>query len=401
MMWIILQRELWIRLRDFRFWIGVLSLPLLIGAVLGVTVLLKREKPPISVYLVGADELAPLLASAPRFKFTPIDSAVAPQRKATLQEGETLLELTEHAPTQLVFTLYGREVLSEAEEGQLRQLLQQAIQRQRVRELGLSTEQWVYLNPQLRLQNYLLRPDSETPQSARLLALLSIAVSILIYFILSSAGFQILLSVLEEKANRLSEYLAISVPATEILTAKLLAALLLALLRGAILFLFAYGAFYWLGTQAPQLINSLGAIRVPWGWLIVYLVGGILLYAFLYAAGGASSDSTAELSGLAQVLQWVPTLVFMLIVLLWENGPNSGPLVWRILSYFPLTAPIAMPTRLLTEEVPLWENGIALVLLGASIAGARLLGARLYKQALFLYGQKFSWKDIWRALRQP
>lgn len=102
MMWIILQRELWIRLRDFRFWIGVLSLPLLIGAVLGVTALLKREKPPISVYLVGADELAPLLTSAPRFKFIPIDSAVAPQRKATLQEGEALLELTERAPTHLV-----------------------------------------------------------------------------------------------------------------------------------------------------------------------------------------------------------------------------------------------------------------------------------------------------------
>ncbi len=399
-MWTILQRELWIRLRDVRFWIGVLSLPLLIGAILGVTVLLKQDKRALSVYLIGAEELEPLLASTPRLKFIPIDSTIAAQHKATLQEGEALLELSERSSTRVAFTLYSREVLSEAEQEQLKQLLRQAIQQVRVRELGLPPDQWAYLNPQLAFQNYLLKPDTETPQAAGVLYLLSIAVSVLLYIVLSAAGFQILLSVLEEKSNRLAEYLAISVPVAQILTAKLLAGLLLALLRGGVLGLFIVGGGWWVQRQVPNLPFSLDALSVPWGWLLTYLLGGILLYAFLYAAAGASSDSVTELSGLAQIMQWVPTLLFMLIVFLWQNGPSQGQLILRLLSYFPLTAPIVMPGRLLTETVPLWENLLSLSLIALSTAGARVLGARLYERALFLYGQKLSWRSIWTFLRR-
>ncbi len=400
MMWTILQRELWIRLRDVRFWIGVLSLPLLIGAILGVTVLLKQDKRALSVYLIGAEELEPLLASTPRFKCIPIDSTIATQRKATLQEGEALLELSERSSTRVAFTLYSREVLSEAEQEQLKQLLRQAIQQVRVRELGLPPDQWAYLNPQLAFQNYLLKPDTETPQAAGVLYLLSIAVSVLLYIVLSAAGFQILLSVLEEKSNRLAEYLAISVPVAQILTAKLLAGLLLALLRGGVLGLFIVGVGWWVQRQVPDLHLSVETLSVPWGWLLTYLLGGILLYAFLYAAAGASSDSVTELSGLAQIMQWVPTLLFMLIVFLWQNGPSQGQLILRLLSYFPLTAPIVMPGRLLTETVPLWENLLSLSLIALSTAGARVLGARLYERALFLYGQKLSWRSIWTFLRR-
>ena len=400
MMWTILQRELWIRLRDVRFWIGVLSLPLFIGAISGITVLLKQDKRALSVYLIGAEELEPLLASTPRFKFIPIDFTIATQRKATLQEGEALLELSERSSTRVAFTLYSREVLSEAEQEQLKQLLRQAIQQVRVRELGLPPDQWAYLNPQLAFQNYLLKPDTETPQAAGVLYLLSIAVSVLLYIVLSAAGFQILLSVLEEKSNRLAEYLAISVPVAQILTAKLLAGLLLALLRGGVLGLFIVGGGWWVQRQVPNLPFSLDALSVPWGWLLTYLLGGILLYAFLYAAAGASSDSVTELSGLAQIMQWVPTLLFMLIVFLWQNGPSQGQLILRLLSYFPLTAPIVMPGRLLTETVPLWENLLSLSLIALSTAGARVLGARLYERALFLYGQKLSWRSIWTFLRR-
>lgn len=399
-MWIILQRELWVRLRDLRFWIGVFSFPLLISAVLGVTYLLKREKRPISLYLVSDKAWDSLLGGHPRFLFLPIEPEIAPQRKAALQPGEGLLELTEHASTHITFTLYSREALSDADQEQLKQLLQQAIQQLRVRELGLSPEQWAYLNPQLSLQSYLLKPDEKAPQSASLVYVLSFAVSVLMYLILSAAGFQILLSVLEEKTNRLAEYLAISVPVADILTAKLLAGLLLAFLRGGVLVLFILGGGWWLQQGVPKLSGLLASLNVPWGWLLAYLLVGVLLYAFLYAAAGASSDSVTELSGLAQVMQWAPTLLFMLIVLLWQNGPAEGQLVWRLLSYFPLTAPIAMPARLLNETVPLWENLFALSLVVLSAWGARRLGARLYKHALFLYGQKLSWRSMWTLLRE-
>lgn len=401
MMWIILQRELWVRLRDLRFWIGVLSFPLLIGAVIGVTYLLKQEKRPLSVYVVGDKALDSLLISGRRFLFLPIEPEIGPQRKVALQKGEALLELTERTPTRITFTLYSRETLSDADQEQLKQLLQQAIQQLRVRELGLSPEQWAYLNPQLSLQNYLLKPDEKAPQSASLTYVLSFAVSVLMYLILSAAGFQILLSVLEEKTNRLAEYLAISVPVAEILTAKLLAGLLLAFLRGGVLVLFIIAGGWGLQQQVPDFAGLLASLSVPWGWLIAYLLAGVFLYAFLYAAGGASSDSVTELSGLAQVMQWVPTLLFMLIVLLWQSGPGEGQLIWRLLSLFPLTAPIAMPARLLNETVPLWENLLALSLVILSAWGARKLGARLYKHALFLYGQKLSWRDIWSSLRRP
>jgi ABC-2 type transport system permease protein len=54
----------------------------------------------------------------------------------------------------------------------------------------------------------------------------------------------------------------------------------------------------------------------------------------------------------------------------------------KFLSYFPLSAPVAMPARLFGGQVARWEPFAALLILAATAAATLLLGSRPYEGSL-------------------
>ena len=67
------------------------------------------------------------------------------------------------------------------------------------------------------------------------------------------------------------------------------------------------------------------------------------------------------------------------------------------LSYFPLSAPVAMPVRLFGGHVALWEPFTGLLILAATAAAALLLGSRLYEGSLLRTNGRTSWATAWRS----
>ncbi|MCX8113300.1 MAG: ABC transporter permease [Bacteroidia bacterium] len=384
------MRELLIRLRDWRFWIGVLSLPLLMIIVGVIIALLRKTRTPTQIYLAGeAESLS--LSNTSRFQFVVAPPLPLDSLKAHLQKGQGLLTYRAGTP---VAELYSRESFPASDLENLEQLLHDAILRKKLAEAGLTAEQTATLLTPPSLRTFILSEKGQVSRSAGLVSLLSAALRFILLIIILSTGWQVLLSVLEEKTNRLAEYLLIYISPTELLTGKLLAGVALALLQGGIWLGFAAGIIGLLPIKPPLLPIA----KLPWGWIAVYVAGGILLYTLLYAAAGASSDSVTELSSFAQSLHWPLILSFILVSI---SNLQSGDPFSLFLSHFPLTSPLAMPLRLVEGTVGWGERILSAVILWGSVWAARFMAARLYRHALLLYGQKLSWKAIWKFIRSP
>jgi ABC-2 type transport system permease protein len=82
---------------------------------------------------------------------------------------------------------------------------------------------------------------------------------------------------------------------------------------------------------------------------------------------------------------------FWLIVPLME-APNSVLSV--ALSFFPLTAPIALPIRAAFTDVPGWQIGLIWTLLVVCAGGALWLAARTFRMGMLRYGKHLSLKEI-------
>jgi hypothetical protein len=72
-----------------------------------------------------------------------------------------------------------------------------------------------------------------------------------------------------------------------------------------------------------------------------------------------------------------------------------------LVSWFPLTAPLAMPNRIAMGAATWWDPLVAVVLILAAIAGLVVLGGRIYDRAILHTGSTLSLGDAWRGTPAP
>lgn len=408
----ILRRELRTRLHSWKFWISVLTTPVLIAflvySYLVPTGTSEIEDQPLRVYVKeGAEEFDSTLIPPPGFLFLFPRSQATPAL-SNLQKNEALLWLTERSNSHLTFNFYTHKPLPKIQQQELYRALSQAVQHKRIRDLGISSQEWSYLNPHTELKFYLLSEKNTPPRDLRTLSFLGLALSLLIYSTLIAVGTETFESVAEEGKCRLSEYLASFLPSTDILKAKFLSGLILGGIRTVPVILALLIGGLWLQRHFPNLSATLTSI--PWGWAIVYLLVGIFSYALIYAYAGALYGSLPQPSSGIRRLNWLPTAALIISCFTWANGLEMDPVEWadslggesvgwikglrnmplewikrNVLSYLAPTAPIIMPARLLTESVPLWQHLISLGILGLSLLSHWVyLARKLYRGELFL-----------------
>jgi ABC-2 type transport system permease protein len=73
----------------------------------------------------------------------------------------------------------------------------------------------------------------------------------------------------------------------------------------------------------------------------------------------------------------------------------------RLVSWIPVTAPMAMPFRVAMGAATWWDLAIALVLTLASIWGLVVLGGRIYTRAILNTGASLTLRDAWREVAAP
>ena len=138
-----------------------------------------------------------------------------------------------------------------------------------------------------------------------------------------------------------------------------------------------------------------GYVAAILNYLLLFLVGGYLLYSAMFAAVGSSVDNIQD----AQQLQtpiMIPIVLGFFVAMSVMNDPNSSVAFW--FSIIPFTSPIVMIARI-PCGIPAWEILLSLVLLYASFVVMVRLAAKIYRVGIFMYGKKPSFKELYKWLR--
>jgi len=213
--------------------------------------------------------------------------------------------------------------------------------------------------------------------------------------ILFTSGFM-LQSVTEEKENRIIEVLLSSVSARQLLVGKVLGLGAAGLLQIAVWLLTVRVFADIASVDIPYLSDiSVPASLLAWG--IVYFILGYMMFATIYAAVGSMGRTAQEGQSLAGIMVMPAGFPIWLNYFILDN-PDG--IFSRVLTLFPLTAPVTSMMRLSSQSLPAWEIALSLAILVSFIALSLWIAAKVFRTFLLMYGQKPALREIARYIRQ-
>ncbi len=270
---------------------------------------------------------------------------------------------------------------------------------------------------------------NEAVSSTMASSLVGMLLGFLLYFILAIYGSMVMQSVIDEKSSRILEVMVSTVRPFEMLMGKIIGIAAVAatqiLVWGVLLVVFSAvvmpamlpdnlmesvqmvqtgGDAMAIAAEqdvAPEMLTAMaslldtGHISMILGAMLLYTVGGFLLYASLYAAIGASVDQAQDAQQLTMVVT-MPIIFAFIIMMMVMKDPNSPIVFWC--SMIPFTSPIIMVARI-PSGVPMWEVATSLLLLFATFVVCVWGAAKIYKVGIFMHGAKPKLRDLWRWLR--
>ncbi|MCK9520162.1 MAG: ABC transporter permease [Dehalococcoidia bacterium] len=244
---------------------------------------------------------------------------------------------------------------------------------ERATSLGLSVEEARKLIEPVAIRVELAVPEDED-EDDDLWGVGSVATVVLL-MAMSLYGQWVLVGVIEEKSNRVVEVLLAVVRPWQLLTGKVLGILGLAIIQiGATLSALAVSLVVFEDVTLPEVAVTAIAMAVLW------LVLGLLLYNFMYAAVGATATRPEDASSaMAPVLAPMMMAYFVALIYVPEN-PDA--LASRALSLFPLTAPLVMPVRIASGGGSAIEVILAVGGMIAATVGVIWLASHIYTGAI-------------------
>lgn len=231
------------------------------------------------------------------------------------------------------------------------------------------------MNPTAGAETVIVQPQADQRQIDPQAFGVTFLVMFILFFTITLSSGYMLQSVVKEKENRTAEVLLLSVQPVQLMLGKISGLGVLALFQMAI---WLGGGTLLLG-ESQSILGSAAGMSVSPDIVVLtvlYFLFGFLLYSSALGALGALAPNVREGS------QFTFVFILPLLIPLWLNqvfvqDPN-GPLA-TALSLFPLTAPTAMVTRLVSGGVPAWQPIVGLILLALTTSGFVVLAARFFR----------------------
>ena len=240
---------------------------------------------------------------------------------------------------------------------------------------------------------------------------LGLILGMMLYMLLILYGQMVLTSVVEEKSSRVIDVMVTSSTPFQIMMGKILGIALVALTQVAIWAVMVIAASKFLlplvfsaelvatnDMMMQSIVGTLsdtGYLASLFGCLALYMVGGFLLYAALYAAAGSAVDTVQE-GQQYNTLIMMPIILAIMLMMTIFNDPNSPVAFWA--SMVPFTSPIVMIARI-PFGIPWWQIVISLVVLYATYIGVVWFAARIFRVGIFMHGKRPSWRELWQWIR--
>ena len=250
---------------------------------------------------------------------------------------------------------------------------------------------------------------------------LGFLLSFITYMFVLMYGAMIMNSVIEEKTNRIVEVVVSSCRPFQLMLGKIIGVGLVGLTQMAIWIVLlgivgtVAGSMFGIssmstGTVPPEAmaaaqdsgfmqdvmkqILSINYLPIILNF-VLYFIGGYLLYSALFAGLGSAVDQASDASQFTTPVILIMLIAFYAGIACAEN-PMGPMAVWC--SIIPFTSPVVMMVRL-PFGVPTWQLVLSIVLLFATALAITWLAARIYRRGILHYGQKASFKDLFKWIK--
>jgi ABC-2 type transport system permease protein len=240
-------------------------------------------------------------------------------------------------------------------------------------------------------------------QSAEASMLLVYIFALALLLSLFTTNGYLMQTVIEEKETRLIEILIATMRPFHLLSGKIIAMGVLGLLQMVVwvggIFLFTRLIAGQQIDQALGFIAALANIRLPLEILPILFVVFVLAYALfaaLYGMIGALSNSMREGPQYA-VIFTLPAVLPLYFMSLFATSPDGTIPV--VMSFIPITAPLALTQRLVISTVPAWQLLLSIGLLLLTVILVLWLSARLFRVQTLLAGQPPKLRDLPALIR--
>ena len=250
---------------------------------------------------------------------------------------------------------------------------------------------------------------------------LGFLLSFITYMFVLMYGAMIMNSVIEEKTNRIVEVVVSSCRPFQLMLGKIIGVGLVGLTQMAIWIVLlgivgtVAGSMFGIGgmstgTVPPEAmaaaqdsgfmqdimkqILSINYLPIILNF-VLYFIGGYLLYSALFAGLGSAVDQASDASQFTTPVILIMLIAFYAGIACAEN-PMGPMAVWC--SIIPFTSPVVMMVRL-PFGVPTWQLVLSIVLLFGTALLITWLAARIYRRGILHYGQKASFKDLFKWIK--
>ncbi len=429
---LVIQREFLERVSKKSFIITTILMPVLMLALMATPALIMAFAGNEAKTVDVVDEslvIAPALKSDDGIKYItctqPLDSV-----RANSTADAVLFIPKDVMDGKKAIQLYNNEASSMTLESNIRDQVNGIIENIRLESYDIANLDQILkeVESDVSIQSYDNTSKDEEKESSTILSyILGTVLTFFLYMCLLLYGQMVMTSIIEEKNNRVLEIVVSSVKPTQLMLGKICGIGLVAVTQIVIwgVLLAALSAFVLpaltpdsvaadlsamnaagaagtesLGTpvellQALSILGNVGYIIQIFGLLLLFLVGGFMLYAAVYAAIGSAVDNIQD-AGQLQSVVVMPIILGIVFGMMAASDPGSQLSLWT--SMIPFTSPMVMMARI-PFGVPGWQITVSLIILYASFFAMVWVAAKIYRVGIFMYGKKPSVKELIRWMR--
>lgn len=401
--WIILGHTYTTRIKSKTFIITTLITLILIFALTNIKTIIDvfsdGEADQIAVIDETNELYKPLTENmkqtSEEIELTLYDGTEEEAKQAVEEEDYTaLIVLTMNENKLPKATYYANSISQSSLQTTLEQQLQQLKAMYATEQAGVDPVALAMINEPVTFDTVALDKSAKTEEELNQARGIVYIMLFLLYITVIMYGNMIATDVATEKSSRVMEILISSAPPVTHMFAKIFGVALVGLTQIALFLGSGYALISAKDEATQELFAQFGigsASMSIYIYAIVFFILGYLLYATLAAMLGSLVSRIED----AQQLTMPMIFLIMIAFIIAMSGlatPEAGFI--KVTSFIPFFTPMIMFLRVGMLDVPIWEVALSIGLLIGTIIILALLGAKVYRGGVLMYGRSSSLKDF-------
>lgn len=263
---------------------------------------------------------------------------------------------------------------------------------------GIDEATLAEMNQPVNIEKHALDESAKTDEELDLARVIVYVMIFILYMAILIYGQMIATDIATEKSSRVMEILISSASPVTHMFAKIIGIALLGITQAGIVvvggLIFIIPKLKGINANFMQELGLESVSPTLFLYGLLFFLLGYLLYATIAAMFGSLVSRVEDLQQLLMPMIILIVIAFF-IAMFGLNMPEAKLIT--ISSFIPFFSPMIMFLRIGMLNVPLWEVAVSISILIGTIIVLGLIGARIYRGGVLMYGPSRSLKDIKNA----